>query len=1239
MAQDLIDKIREQAQARGLDPEVAVRIAQVESSLDPSAKAKTSSAQGLFQVVDKTWKDFGGKPGQKNNPDENIRVGLNILESNTKSLKNALGRDPSPTELYAAHFLGAQGAKTVLSANPDTPVSELLSQRAIKANPTMLKDKSARELIAVLDAKMGMPQSRTTAQAAPVQAPMPAPAAGAPKRAAAPAAQPLKQAAATGDLGAGYQAALALSFLGDEEQEGQPLSREEWQAREDDRTAAQMLADYKPKNALAQINWDESSLFPVKMAGGGEVAKLAAGGLPYVPTATIRPSYKAQLLAAEGDSARYNKEADAYNEAAQAYNDNPYATVRPTYDHRILYKSDGQTYQGDFVVNGMRINDYLASVGSPTRVTPGQYREQGLLYGQDFQYERPFTSQEPVAPSMTQEQYDALVNKARKDAANRNTALQVAANPEAFGLSMAKLFAEGGEVKEPSLIAVPGYSEKVAYEMYPGQQGQFDQQDAARHMLAAGTLARKYGPGTAEFLGKAHEIVTSPGKWIGSKLGIAEMPVDYEQDMHNNRLGIELARRSRSQKELEDLIQAEAERAQREQRPGSAWIGRPQRPVKRAEGSPEAGEVAALTPEEIAAASRPAFRTSRSGIGRNITLTSGQVNDATLQGIAETPYNLVGAPVDVAAMVMRPFGYTNPTPTMGSDWIKQQMTRLGVRPEAPTQPTARALYEMGQFGGAMVNPAAPVRAAAAAVERAAPVIREAAAAAAPVARSTAAQMLEKVRDVPVGMSIKPVEPIFRSMPTEEAPFVGRLDEFVASMQTPVRKEQFLGQLKGKFREYDINRAEEVLADLPANAKLTPSDLLNRLKSRYDPANMRVTVIEPEQAGSFFGGQDNIYKSQPVGVLHLSRFVDPARAERIDNLKELAPAFSSARTVLDQYPEVAIKGLDQLRVDPVAAAKVDQITQLREQIFAHRKPWNEGKAALNILLYPSFDPQFLQKHDQYFLPEYRRLLAQGVPDDQAGKAASDFVLDILRQPAREKLTELFGSAPQNDTELVKAMLNRYGPDWLTVNSRLEKQIQETTDSLRRYVLSNEDKFNVASPYVGKHTSLRPPADSVQFSRFVEHTVQDPQRGRLKGIYLPEIQSDLTSELKAGRSELKDKQVFPNMAENRRTVQQLGIKTAISAAIGRGDQFVAFPGKESAKAKLYESLGDNLKQVAKDLGPGFEIRPFTLKDAEGTEMQHLGITWGPEAAERVMKKGVPFKDGGLVERRPDDSRKYL
>jgi hypothetical protein len=120
------------------------------------------------------------------------------------------------------------------------------------------------------------------------------------------------------------------------------------------------------------------------------------------------------------------------------------------------------------------------------------------------------------------------------------------------------------------------------------------------------------------------------------------------------------------------------------------------------------------TPEELEAASRPAFRTSKSGIGRNISTKPGEIDSAIIQGLSETPYNVVGTIADLPALVMRPFGYTNPTPVMGSDWIKQQMTRLGIRPEPPTQPTARAFYELSQLGGALVNPTAPVRAAAAA---------------------------------------------------------------------------------------------------------------------------------------------------------------------------------------------------------------------------------------------------------------------------------------------------------------------------------------------------------------------------------------------------------------------------------------------------------------------------------------------------------------------------------------------
>jgi len=136
-------------------------------------------------------------------------------------------------------------------------------------------------------------------------------------------------------------------------------------------------------------------------------------------------------------------------------------------------------------------------------------------------------------------------------------------------------YQKGGSVKAdvptPWLFSVPTYSETVAYEMYPGQKGQDDQRDAARHMLAAGTLSRKYGPGVAEFLGKAHEFTTSPLQAVKSVFG-GKMPADYGMDTHNNTIGAQLGQRAKSQAELEDLVQEAAERASRTQTSDKAFI-------------------------------------------------------------------------------------------------------------------------------------------------------------------------------------------------------------------------------------------------------------------------------------------------------------------------------------------------------------------------------------------------------------------------------------------------------------------------------------------------------------------------------------------------------------------------------------------------------------------------------------------------------------------------------------------
>jgi hypothetical protein len=139
----------------------------------------------------------------------------------------------------------------------------------------------------------------------------------------------------------------------------------------------------------------------------------------------------------------------------------------------------------------------------------------------------------------------------------------------------------------------------------------------------------------------------------------------------------------------------------------------PQQPVQMFN---KGGEVEPLTPEEIEAASKPAFLTPKSGIGRRISTKPGELEAAALQGVSEYPYLLAGAPVDLATMAMRPFGYDVEKPMFGSEDLKQRALAAGIRQKPPEGKAARALYELTQLGASAVNPAAPVRGAVRAAE-------------------------------------------------------------------------------------------------------------------------------------------------------------------------------------------------------------------------------------------------------------------------------------------------------------------------------------------------------------------------------------------------------------------------------------------------------------------------------------------------------------------------------------------
>jgi hypothetical protein len=175
-------------------------------------------------------------------------------------------------------------------------------------------------------------------------------------------------------------------------------------------------------------------------------------------------------------------------------------------------------------------------------------------------------------------QIKALKNKARGFSADTFGAPTLEKASLTKNTLAKKRFAEGGEarksdadVAEPSLFGVSNYATQSSAKMFPDQLGQDDQRDAARHMLAAGIVARKYGPKAAELLGKAHEYTSNPQTFF-SALGIGQPRDDLPYDLHNNRIGAELAARATSQAELEALVKAMALQAQTKQTKDKPYI-------------------------------------------------------------------------------------------------------------------------------------------------------------------------------------------------------------------------------------------------------------------------------------------------------------------------------------------------------------------------------------------------------------------------------------------------------------------------------------------------------------------------------------------------------------------------------------------------------------------------------------------------------------------------------------------
>jgi hypothetical protein len=139
--------IRNAAAATGTSFSYLLATAKIESDLDPTVTMKSSSATGLFQFIDQTWlgtlkqagpafgygdyadaiaRDSSGRYGVsdpemrreimklRNDPSANAVMAGALTQNNTAVLTRRIGRQPTESELYIAHFLGVGGAAKLI---------------------------------------------------------------------------------------------------------------------------------------------------------------------------------------------------------------------------------------------------------------------------------------------------------------------------------------------------------------------------------------------------------------------------------------------------------------------------------------------------------------------------------------------------------------------------------------------------------------------------------------------------------------------------------------------------------------------------------------------------------------------------------------------------------------------------------------------------------------------------------------------------------------------------------------------------------------------------------------------------------------------------------------------------------------------------------------------------------------------------------------------------------------------
>lgn len=1401
MSPEIEEKIRSAAEQKGVDPDLAVKIASAESSGKSKAKNSRSTAGGLFQVIDETWKRYGGAPGKKFDVDENIRIGTDILADNSARLEKKFGRAPSGAELYAAHFFGPEKGVQIMSAPADTPLNAFLSKKVFKANPN-LKDKTAGDIATQFNTRFAAKPAAAPAvlpAAVPVR-PEPVPENKLLKYAeAAPASERAVVAenkyiesrpdvvAQAREYGPGYQAALALAALDEDDDDeeyttksGEPLMREK-------SAAQQFLETETPPQGLAGVDFKVKSPFPETAGAPGNVALLAKGGIAKEGKQKPAGNAKSQLqqmktqLGLQGaavddrlqglgsantalGSPAFTRRGDLsqdtmgvahfawggqaaafgnyYNPTTKKYTDTPPTMANPDYTTATYYEQDpsgkyvalkdpykatGPVYSYTPAVEGTagrwNDDDYIPGTeGTPESYNavakPAATWNQEKVIDPNSGYAS-VTGGTPVTPGSTTLPNWRKTTPPAKDAvlvptnrAGINTPV-VRDNPYTLPAAPAKPnpWEPGGEIRIPEdpmpalpakgAVSVPtnraGINAPVVRDNPYAMPDKKFMAEGGSAGEAASLLEKLKGYGeTAASIGSG-VLSSIPAGYAGLKeLAVSRDPARAAQEVQRVQEAGTYVPRGTSGKEslskaaeMLELLNVPAQKV------GEAAF--------RASGnSPLVGAAAETLVDPLSIAGGVLFKGARSLRGAKTAKSSGVAPEAleamqlspTQQAINETRSGTARDRLARFEEARRP---QQEPPVMPVD--ETPVPRPAPEPVPIPEPTPTPT---------------PV----------------------PIPEPTPAP-------VATAAAVEPPKyaPTYDKDLIQQ-PFVSKLDQFVANFQGKTTPDQFIKSMKGKFKDYEIGRAEEAFADIKPGTKLTAKDMMDRLDKVYSPRQWLTDVYEPG-THDYYKTMDNPFLGQDVGTANLIQLRSPTEESIGAAAQQLKANFSSLKSgavgnkpAIELMKKNIVEDFPQYFKDPQAtAALLEQSTSAPEML-----KMGQIKNAIQDIDYPIFSRSH-RKHEKAFQESmgFHTYVHQG---------GLQLALAATKKEALQSLGQLTGldlSNPKNwKPDAKDGTSGNLIPDALSYKNisndaaeTIANALKDAQEGQKNYVTQNLSDVNQAiqtiakkhAPYTGQHPSIVKD-NPIGFARYVDSPVTVPGYGTMDSMHFLELQSDrlddlikhgsskgsvehdqkaiaqfdakakaflgednnkLSAEDKAGRRELydeffninalldknkitplltylkdepvlkqaaldliklkqqkekaqmriiasKDEDVsntyrtpssFHGMENKPQEVQQLLIKNAVAAAMQRGVQMVTFPGKESAQAQLYTKLPNNLRQVVKELGPGFEfVENVNRNLPDGTTKAFNGIVWDQKAVDRTRSEGIPFKHGGIV-----------